>query len=473
MADSPTKSPEKEKDVFHRLDWRMGNTAWIFLDAILAGSVMLLAFALSPSFRLRNEGDLVLHIGPNEAALCFALLLGVTAHIFELHNPLLPRQFWPMTTRCLGAAMIAVGLIAGLVFAVLYKRIGRLILVQVMVYTPLLMALARWLFWRVTEQRKWRLLLLGTGETARWLQSLVEQSRMPFEIAAFVALNPSDVSAPVGGIPVVRIEKTLADLCQDLRANEIVTCTNDKPGDLILKQLMDCLDLEIRVNQFTSFVEKNYFRVPIRGIHEEWFLYSNLELWHPLMVGCKRLADIAIALLGMVVTSPILGLAMLAIKLESRGAVLHGQIRLGLRNQPFRLWKLRSMRADAEAGGAQWAALNDARVTRVGRVLRRIRLDEIPQFWNVLRGEMSLVGPRPERPEFVEKLAAAIPFYKQRHLTKPGLTGWAQINYPYAATVEHAREKLEYDLYYLKHASAGLDLQILLRTIGAVMRGSR
>ena len=160
-------------------------------------------------------------------------------------------------------------------------------------------------------------------------------------------------------------------------------------------------------------------------------------------------------------------------RLESKGPSLYSQDRVGRFQQHFRIYKLRSMVQNAETNGAQWAAAADARVTRVGRFLRFTRLDEIPQFWNVLRGDMSLVGPRPERPEFVELLSAQIPFYSHRHVVKPGLTGWAQINYPYGASIEDANNKLKYDLYYMKRASLLLDLQIGLRTLGAMMRGSR
>jgi lipopolysaccharide/colanic/teichoic acid biosynthesis glycosyltransferase len=159
--------------------------------------------------------------------------------------------------------------------------------------------------------------------------------------------------------------------------------------------------------------------------------------------------------------------------LESPGSAFYSQVRIGQFGRPFRIWKLRSMRNDAEKNGAQWAQERDARVTRIGRILRRTRFDEVPQFINVLKGEMSLVGPRPERPEFVGELAKQIPFYQQRHMLKPGITGWAQINLPYGATPESALNKLKYDLYYLKHASVTLDLQVLLRTIGALMKGSR
>src|SRR3989449_767559 len=163
----------------------------------------------------------------------------------------------------------------------------------------------------------------------------------------------------------------------------------------------------------------------------------------------------------------------IAIKLESRGAVFYSQTRAGLHKQTFRIWKLRSMRVDAEKEGPKWGGGADERSNRIGKLLRLTRLDGVPQFWNIVRGEMSLVGPRPERPEFVEKLAKKIPFFNQRHLVKPGLTGWAQINYPYGASTEDALNKLKYDFYYVKNASLGPDAQIILRTIGAAMKGAR
>jgi exopolysaccharide biosynthesis polyprenyl glycosylphosphotransferase len=240
-----------------------------------------------------------------------------------------------------------------------------------------------------------------------------------------------------------------------------------------MSELMDCLGLGVRVSDFANFIERNFFQVPVEKIRGEWFLQADLELSHPAYLVAKRGTDILISLIGLVTFSPLFILAALAIKLESRGPVFYSQTRCGLHNRPFRIWKLRSMRIDAESDGPQWASAKDKRVTFVGRILRKTRLDEAPQFWNILRGEMSLVGPRPERPEFVAKLASEIPYYEQRHLVKPGLTGWAQINYPYGATTEDALCKLRYDLYYIKHASVALDLQIALRTIGVAMKGSR
>jgi exopolysaccharide biosynthesis polyprenyl glycosylphosphotransferase len=253
----------------------------------------------------------------------------------------------------------------------------------------------------------------------------------------------------------------------------VVTCIGGKISDGAMKDLMECLSLGVRVSDFANFVERNFFQVPVENIRGEWFLQADLELAHPFYLGVKRGFDVAAALMGLFLGGPALLLAVMAIKLESRGPLFYSQIRTGLHDRPFKIWKLRSMQVDAEKHGPKWAAGADDRVTRAGKILRKTRLDEVPQFWNILRGEMSLVGPRPERPEFVEKLAKEIPFYNQRHLVKPGLSGWAQINYPYGASTEDALNKLKYDLYYIKYTSLGLDLQIILRTLGAMMKGAR
>jgi exopolysaccharide biosynthesis polyprenyl glycosylphosphotransferase len=185
----------------------------------------------------------------------------------------------------------------------------------------------------------------------------------------------------------------------------------------------------------------------------------------------KRIIDIFAATLLMILLSPVMLLTVLAIRLDSPGSVLYSQMRSGLNCKPFRVYKFRSMYQDAEKRGVQWAQEQDPRITRVGRWLRLLRIDELPQIWNVLRGEMSLIGPRPERPEFDTQLAEVIPHYNVRYLIKPGITGWAQVMYPYGASVEDAAEKLSYDLYYIKNYSLGLELAIVLKTIQVVLLG--
>ena len=443
------------------------------VDGSLAFLAMCSAYAFSPYFHVLAQPNRLPHFGQVGASVLFGLLIAATSQIFGLHNPLQARQVWPMFIRCLGSVLLAIGGLAVLVFAVFYSRIGRYILAGSAFYTLALMAGARLLIWRQSEQRHQRILLLGAGRTGQEVKAVIKQSGLPLDVVAFVDHNPQLVGQAVGDNAILGSRLALKDRCLDLQIDEVVACIGRKVSEEAMTQLLECLSLGVRVSDYASFVERNFFQVPVENIGGEWFLQADLELTHPFYLGVKRLGDVLAALAGLTLSSPLLALAALALKLESRGPILYSQFRTGLHNRPFKIWKLRTMRADAEKDGPQWAEGGDRRVTHVGRILRRTRLDEVPQFWNILRGEMSLVGPRPERPEFVEKLSREISFYNQRHLVKPGLTGWAQLNYSYGASAEDATNKLKYDLYYIKYTSLGLDFQIILRTAGALMKGSR
>jgi len=453
--------------------WTLGASGWFGVDALIAFLAMYAAYLLSPYANVLAGPLRVPHVSQLSASMLFAAIVAVTSQIFGLHNPLLPRHFSPMFIRSLGSALLAIGILSILVFAALYSRIGRFILTQAALYTPLTMALARVLVWKQSNQRKQRLLLLGAGRTGHLVRSLIRQSGMPFEVVAFVDHKPELIGQSVGNNAVLGGQQSLKEHCLTLQIDQVVTCVGGKISDDAMRELMECLSLGVRVRDFANFVERNFFQVPVETIRGEWFLQADLELTHPFYVAVKRGIDVAAALIGLVLGGPVVLLAAVVIKLESHGPFIYLQTRTGLHDKPFKMWKLRSMRMDAEQHGPKWASGADDRITRTGKILRKTRLDEVPQFWNILRGEMSLVGPRPERPEFVERLAREIPFYSQRHLVKPGLTGWAQINYPYGASTEDALNKLKYDLYYIKHSSPGLDLQIILRTIGALMKGSR
>ena len=212
-------------------------------------------------------------------------------------------------------------------------------------------------------------------------------------------------------------------------------------------------------------------RVSLSTIQPSWFVFSDGFRRSEVLFALKRTIDFVMAIVGIILSMPIMALTALAIKLDSEGGVVYRQKRVGLGGRIFEVLKFRSMRTDAERDGPVWASSADSRVTRVGAVLRKYRLDELPQFWNVIRGDMSFVGPRPERPEFVEQLREVIPYYDERHTVRPGITGWAQVQYEYGASVEAACRKLEYDLFYLKHMSALFDLRIIYHTIRTVLSG--
>jgi sugar transferase (PEP-CTERM system associated) len=259
-----------------------------------------------------------------------------------------------------------------------------------------------------------------------------------------------------------------------LAVEEIIVARDNQRG-MPIGDLLACRTIGIRVREYISFLEEEIGYIDVDELRPSALIFSWGFDRTPIFLATKRLFDIGVSLFLLVFTLPLTILAAIAIRLDSPGPILFRQDRVGLDSRRFQVLKFRSMRVDAEREGPQWAALKDARVTRIGAMLRKTRIDEIPQLINVLKGDMSFVGPRPERPFFVDSLRTAIPFYDERHKMKPGLTGWAQIHYPYGASVEDAKEKLAYDLYYAKSASMILDVLIALQTIRVVLfpRGVR
>ena len=226
----------------------------------------------------------------------------------------------------------------------------------------------------------------------------------------------------------------------------------------------------VHVNDFSSFIERETGRVDLDTVNPSWLIFSDgFSSGRAVSSVAKRIFDIAASTLLLALTAPIIILFALIVKVDSKGPAFFRQTRVGLFGESFDVIKLRSMRTDAEVNGAQFAQKDDPRVTRIGRFIRKVRIDELPQTWSVLKGEMSFVGPRPERPEFVADLEEQLPFYAERHMVKPGITGWAQVNYPYGANLEDSRHKLEYDLYYAKNYTPFLDLIIILQTLRVVL----
>jgi sugar transferase (PEP-CTERM system associated) len=256
-----------------------------------------------------------------------------------------------------------------------------------------------------------------------------------------------------------------------LNASEVVLALEERRNSLPLQDLLRIKTTGVHVNEISSFLERETGRVDLDSLNPSWLIFSDgFSSGRMLSSAAKRLFDVLASLALLVLTVPIILLTAIAIKLESKGPAFYRQRRVGLYGQGFDILKLRSMRQDAEvAGKAVWAEKDDPRITRIGRIIRKLRIDELPQAWSVLKGEMSFVGPRPERPQFVDDLEAVLPYYAERHMVKPGITGWAQINYPYGASVDDSRQKLEYDLYYAKNYTPFLDVLILLQTLRVVL----
>ncbi len=260
-------------------------------------------------------------------------------------------------------------------------------------------------------------------------------------------------------------------ICQLGEVDRIVVALDERRGRFPLDQLVTCRLKGIRIDDSTAFTEGLAGRLSVENLRPSALIFSDGFARSFLIMKIKRCIDIACSALGLVLSLPVWLLVAFAIKLDSAGPILYRQERAGQDGNPFTLLKFRSMRKDAEENGPTWAGINDDRVTRVGRWIRKWRFDEIPQMINVLMGDMSFVGPRPERPFFVSRLVKEIPYYSQRHVVKPGITGWAQVQYHYGASKEDALEKLKYDLYYIKHLSVFFDLRIILETAKVVLSG--
>ncbi|MEQ1498030.1 MAG: TIGR03013 family XrtA/PEP-CTERM system glycosyltransferase [Novosphingobium sp.] len=313
-----------------------------------------------------------------------------------------------------------------------------------------------------------RVLVLGAGHRADRLRQLSDRPESGFVVVGYVLMTDSK---PVIEEAIARSAiSNLTRYVENLGASEVVLALEERRNALPLADLLRIKTTGVHVNDFSSFIERETGRVDLDSVNPSWLIFSDgFSSGRAISSAAKRVFDIAASSLLLFLTLPIIALFALLVKIDSKGPAFFRQTRVGLFGQPFDVIKLRSMRTDAEANGAQWATKNDPRVTRLGRFIRKTRIDELPQTWGVLKGEMSFVGPRPERPEFVADLEEQLPFYAERHMVKPGITGWAQINYPYGASIEDSRHKLEYDLYYAKNYTPFLDLLILLQTLRVVL----
>jgi sugar transferase (PEP-CTERM system associated) len=324
-----------------------------------------------------------------------------------------------------------------------------------------------------------RLLLVGTGAGAVTLARELFQRRLELgvDIVGFVDPDPARVGAPVINPGVIGTIDDIPSLVSKYKVDRVVVSLSDQRGKLPMERLLDVrMRTGVLFDHLASVYEEYTGKIAVENLRPSWLVFSTGFRKTRLLMAAKRAFDVMTALVGLVVFSPLMLTIAAIMKMSSRDPVLYHQERVGLNGHVFTVHKFRTMRQDAEAGtGPVWSRPGDARVTRIGGLMRKTRLDELPQLWNVLRGDMSLVGPRPERPSFVEQLTTSIPFYGQRHVIKPGLTGWAQVRYTYGASVEDAIEKLQYDLYYIKNVSLLFDFVIALETIKTVVlrRGAR
>ncbi len=336
-----------------------------------------------------------------------------------------------------------------------------LIVVQRMVVSPLL-----------RSRFHHNVLVMGTGPEARGVEASLASNAAPgLRLVGFYA--HVEQAKNVNSSSVFGREVDLVDVVNKLKVDEIIVAMRDQRGGVLpLRALLECRLRGIRVTDLARFFERVHGQIPIEAVKASWLIYGNGFRQDLLRTVIKRTFDIVASLVLLFTMLPLMLIVAILLGMESGAPIIYRQERVGLGGRSFQLLKFRSMRPDAEADGKpKWATVGDPRITKLGAMLRRTRADELPQLLNVLRGEMSLVGPRPERPVFVEMLTQQIPFYAVRHSVKPGLTGWAQVRYSYGASVEQSMKKLEYDLYYVKNHSLFLDCHILLATVRVVMRG--
>lgn len=380
------------------------------------------------------------------------------------------RSWRVLFTRLGGAVLVSIVIISVISFFIPNVGLWR----SVAIYSVALGALAllglRAMFLSLIGWQSFRqpVIAIGAGTNGARLRRLADDPGAVFKIVKHLRVSEKDSQVQtcgrLGDYP------SLARLCDENDCGEIVVALDERRGGAPTQPLLEAKLSGIQVSDMSSFLERMTGRVDLGSVSPSWLIYSDGFLGaSSFAVASKRLFDLVSSALLLVLTSPILLVSAVIVKLTSPGPVLYRQERVGQFGKTFHVVKFRSMVQDAEREGAQWAQERDPRVTAFGRFMRATRIDELPQIFNVLRGDMSFVGPRPERPVFVAELSERIPFYNERHVVKPGIAGWAQLNYPYGASLDDARHKLEYDLYYIKNYSLFLDFAILMQTVRVVV----
>ncbi|KFI05161.1 TIGR03013 family XrtA/PEP-CTERM system glycosyltransferase [Massilia sp. BSC265] len=351
---------------------------------------------------------------------------------------------------------------------------GRGILLLVFALSAIGIFLARMLFFKTSELQllQSRIMFLGSGPLAKECSELAQRKSNyhRYHIAGYIPIPHEEVCVPKDGLLKVRDGDSLHALAKKYNVQEIVVSVQNRRGGFPMKELLDCKLRGLKVTDAATFFERETCQIRVDSLQPSWLIFGGGFDQSFIRTFMKRGFDLVCSTIILIMAFPLMVLAALAVKLEDRGPVFYSQERVGKDGKTFFVHKFRSMRVDAEKGGKpQWAAQNDPRVTRVGNFMRKTRIDELPQILNVFKGEMSFVGPRPERPYFVEQLIEVVPYYNVRHSIKPGVTGWAQVRYGYGSSAEDALQKLQYDLYYVKNNSLFLDVLVLIDTLKVVL----
>ena len=451
---------------------------------LVAGESVLIFSAIAAACYVRLGSDawgLLSQPGGLARVMLVLAVCQTTLHYADLYDVRFVTDVRDLMVRLLQAVGFSSILLAVIYFWAPGAIIGRGVFLFAAVFIIIVVVAWRLLFAWVSKRAapRERLLLVGTGSAAISLARELHERRQELgvDIVGFVDPDPSRVGASVINPGVVGSIDDITSLVSSMAVDRVVVSLSDARGKLPMNRLLDIrMQSGVMFDHLTDVYEEYTGKIAVENLRPSWLIFASGFRKTRLLATAKRAFDLAGALIGLTIALPVMAVVALLVRVSSPGAVLYQQERVGLNGRIFRINKFRSMRADAEATtGPVWSTANDTRVTGVGRFLRQTRLDELPQLWNVLRGDMSIVGPRPERPEFVSQLTEAIPYYGQRHVVKPGLTGWAQVRYTYGATVEDAIEKLQYDLYYIKNLSLALDLVVVIDTVKIVIlrRGAR
>ncbi len=450
-------------------------TIWLILAdaAIIYGSIILALFLrlgwTGAEFQLsERNGWFKISLA---TALCILIL-----YFYDLYDFTVMGNRRELMLRLVQAIGISWAILALLFYFVPPLLIGRGVSV---ISVPIV--LVSLLIWRVlihllTGHPEFgeKILIVGTGKAAfDTACSVWERRDAGYRIAGFATENgaaPKDIAKEMN---LLGSSDDLESIIRDEKIDRVVIAVRERRGVFPTETLLKMsLAGDVDIEECTSFFERVTGQVHVDMLRPSWLIFDGRQRDSRMTIAIRNMIHRSLAMIGMILSLPIALITAVLIKLESRGPVFYKQERVGLNGKVFNVIKFRSMRTDAEKeGGPVWATADDKRATFFGRLIRIIRVDEIPQFWNIIKGEMSFVGPRPERPHFVEQLAEEIPYYQHRHLVAPGLTGWAQIKYPYGASIEDARKKLQYDLYYIKNQSLALDLVIVFETVKTVLFG--
>jgi sugar transferase (PEP-CTERM system associated) len=446
--------------------------------ALIALETMLIVWAVWAAAYVRL-GDMALDIMLNEHGVAKTLLVAGVCQLCLYYSELYDlrlvsdrRELFVRIAQALGSAAF---LLAGVYFWFPSLIIGRGVFTVAAAFIIALVTGWRvafeWLSRHVRPRE--RLLLVGTSLSAVALAREIFERRheLGVEIVGFVDADPSLVGTPMINPGVIGTIEDIPSIVRARRVDRVVVSLADARGKLPMDKLLEMKLDGVSFDHLASVYEQYTGKIAVENLRPSWLIFSEGFRKTRFQAAVKRFMDVSIAVIGLIIAWPIMACVAAAVKLTSAGPVMYSQQRVGIQGRVFMVRKFRSMRQDAEAAtGPVWASkTGDTRVTPVGRFLRRSRLDELPQLWNVLIGDMSFVGPRPERPEFVAELTRQIPFYRQRHVVRPGLTGWAQISYTYGASTEDALQKLQYDLFYIKNLSIAMDLFIIVQTIKTVI----